>query len=97
MRTSAIRMPIAAMKISARGSFLRDDGWSSRYVGSLVPANPVYPTSSGSTAPMTLPVPNSWTLSLLIDVSPSVTWMSYVPSGDISFRIFSSPARMFCL
>jgi len=64
-------------------------------IGSVVPANPVYPTSSGSTAPMTFPIPNSWMFSLLIDVSPSVIWMLYVPSGDISFRIFSSPARMF--
>ena len=33
--------------------------------------------------------------SLFIDVSPSVTWISYVPSAEISLRIFSSPARMF--
>jgi len=41
MTTRAIRIPTAATKIRASGSFLRDDGWSSRDVGSVVPANPV--------------------------------------------------------
>ena len=41
MRTSAIRMPIAATKIRASGSLLNDDGRSSSDVGSSVPANPV--------------------------------------------------------
>ena len=34
-------MPMAAMKIRVSGSFFRDDGRSSRDVGSSAPANPV--------------------------------------------------------
>ena len=45
---------------------------------------------------MTFPIPYSCMFSRLIDVSPSVTWMLYFPSGDISFRVFSSLGRIFC-
>ncbi len=41
MMTRAIRIPTAAMKIRASGSFVSDAGRSSRDVGSSAPANPV--------------------------------------------------------
>lgn len=41
MKTRLIRIPMAAMKIRASGSFWREDGRASSDVGSVVPANPV--------------------------------------------------------
>lgn len=96
MNIRAAMITTAPTKIRVRGSLLRERGLFPMSSGSSTTANPVYPTSSLSTAPTTFPVPNNRTFSFLIVVSPSVTSILYAPFAEISFRIFSSPALMFC-
>jgi len=96
MKTRAARIPTATTKIRDMGSFFSDMTLSSKFFGSIAPANPVYPTSSLSIAPTTFPTPISWTFSFFVVVVPSVTSMLYFPSAEINFNTFSSPGLMFC-
>ena len=95
MITRMARIPTAPTNINVSGSFLSEITLLSISLKLSAPTNPVYPISSSSTAPTTFPTPNSCTFSLLMVVVPSVTLMLYVPSCDINFSTFFSPALMF--